>query len=826
MQQLLRRFAPDAETEYHDAPPYSSTLLGRLKQSLSNDIVPADPPRLERTDNSVQVHSCHGRTRQVEVLREVVLGLLAADPTLEPRDVLVMCPDIESFAPLIAATFSLGSESDEAVHPAAHLRVRLADRSLRQTNALMALLADLLELGTARITASQILDLAGTPAVRTRFGFDDDELERLRDWVTSANVRWGLDSHHRGEWQLSSIEQGTWHDGLDRLLLGAAMEGGLELVHGVVPLDDVDSSDIDLAGRLAELVERVAVVEELMAERRPAAQWMAGLEEAVLGLGAAARDATWQQVQLSTELAEIAEAADGSEALIGLADVRSILDHALAGRPTRASFRTGTLTACTLVPMRSVPHRVVCLIGLDDGSFPRQGIRDGDDILVREPWVGERDPRSEDRQLFLDAIGAAEEHLVITYSGADERTGAEIPPAVPLGELLDALDRTAIAADGRRVRDAVTTHQPLQPFDRRNFVSGALGSDGSFSFDPLGYAGATAADLPRRPDHAFLSGPLPRRKGKDVDLADLHRLLAHPAKGFLRQRLGVATSFSDDDPSDVVPVGLDNLEAWGVGERTLQERVAGLDALACKEIEVRRGSLPPGALGTDELRKIGSNVDLLFGATAEERQLPPEAFDVDVDLGDSTRLTGTVAGVRGDVLLSMTYSSLAAKHRLRAWIDLVALTASSSQRPWRAVTVGRARGRAARSVVGALTADEARAALLELVGLYRAGLDGPLPLAVKTSYAYAAQRQLGNPVAHAREDAAHQWLPGTFPGENDDAEHVLLYGEAPGLTVLTGPRPTLEEDGPGWPAEETDRFGRLARRLWGRYLRAETTVHQ
>jgi exodeoxyribonuclease V gamma subunit len=114
--------------------------------------------------------------------------------------------------------------------------------------------------------------------------------------------------------------------------------------------------------------------------------------------------------------------------------------------------------------MRSVPHRVVCLLGLDDGVFPRQSTRDGDDVLARDPWIGERDPRSEDRQLFLDAICAAEDHLVITYTGADERTGAPVPPAVPLGELLDALDRTAVTASGR-VRDAVTTHHALQPFD-------------------------------------------------------------------------------------------------------------------------------------------------------------------------------------------------------------------------------------------------------------------------------------------------------------------------------------------------------------------------
>ena len=434
----LQQVLPQAQDVLHERPPYPPTLLGRLQADLAGDAVPSAPPPLDPDDRSVQVHSCHGRTRQVEVLREVVLGLLAADPTLEPRDVLVMCPDVETFAPLIAATFALGAE-DAAAHPAARLRVRLADRALRQTNPLLSVLSLVLDLATARVTSSQVLDLAGTPAVRQRFGFDDDDLERLREWTTAAGVRWGFDADHRTTWKLP-IPQGTWREGLDRLLLGAVTEGSAD---DVTPLDDVDSAAIDLAGRWCELVDRL---DHTLADARgqhTAVAWTRLLEDAVLSLAAPAPDAGWQEVQLRSALADLREAAEGSTAELRLPDVRALLAPLLAGRPTRASFRTGTLTVCTLVPMRSVPHRVVCLLGMDDGAFPRQSTRDGDDVLARDPWVGERDPGAEDRQLLLDAISAAGQHLVVTCTGADSRTGAPVPPAVPLGELLDALDRTA-----------------------------------------------------------------------------------------------------------------------------------------------------------------------------------------------------------------------------------------------------------------------------------------------------------------------------------------------------------------------------------------------
>jgi exodeoxyribonuclease V gamma subunit len=477
------------------------------------------------------------------------------------------------------------------------------------------------------------------------------------------------------------------------------------------------------------------------------------------------------------------------------------------------------------VPMRSVPHRVVCLLGLDDGVFPRQSIRDGDDVLARDPRVGERDPRSEDRQLLLDAISAAEERLIITYTGSDERTGAEVPPAVPLGELLDAFDRTATAPDGRRVRDVITVRHPLQPFDPRNFEPGAIRREVSFSFDPLGYEGARAAVRPRVPPTPMFGPPLPPKPPADVDLADLRQLLAHPARGFLRQRLGVAETRDEDEPEDALPVELSSLEQWSVGNRVLRERLAGLDMVDSLRRERHRGTLPPGPLGDSTLRDIWPKVEGLLQASAVERAQPPESLDVDIPLADGTRLAGTVSDVRGDTVLALTYSRLAARPRLLAWIDLVVLTVARPERTWNAVAFGRARGRnrVQRSIFGPLTPDVAAAALDELVALYRAGLQSPLPLPLKTAATYA-DRRLGADVTVARAGAAGEWEEGRFPGERDEPVHQLLYGRGAELTVLTDQVPLPDEAGPGWPVDETDRFGLLARRLWGRLLEAEQAM--
>ena len=362
---------------------------------------------------------------------------------------------------------------------------------------------------------------------------------------------------------------------------------------------------------------------------------------------------------------------------VALAEVQALLTDRLAGRPTRANFRTGHLTVCTLYPMRSVPHRVVCLLGLDDGAFPRKSPRDGDDLMLEEPHVGERDPRSEDRQLLLDALLAASDHLVITYAGNDERTNIPRPPAVPVGELLDVVDAT-VRTEGRPAREQVVVRHPLQPFDTRNFDPGALVTDLTWSFDRTTLDGARALVGPRSQDGSFLPEPLPRLDSKLVELDDLVRFVGHPVRAFLRQRLRIGLSDVSDEIEDGLAVELDGLQRWGVGQRLLEARLAGTEGRTAILAEIARGTLPPGQLGHPVINQVYPTVDAIL---SEARALipadaDPEPVDVHVELADGRLLTGTVSAF-GDLLLQSSYSRVAAKHRLSSWVRFLAATATS-----------------------------------------------------------------------------------------------------------------------------------------------------
>ena len=271
--------------------------------------------------------------------------------------------------------------------------------------------------------------------------------------------------------------------------------------------------------------------------------------------------------------------------------------------------------------MRSVPHRVVCLLGLDDGVFPRKVDVDEDDLVAADARVGDRDPRSEDRQLLLDALLAAEDHLIVTYSGRDERTNAERPPAVPIGELLDVVDRTVRLPDDPtgqvRARTRVVVHHPLQPFDARNFMAGRLAGTTPWSFDAVALAGARAAGGVRTAPAPFLPRPLPPVRAEVVELEHLVRFVQHPAKAFLRQRLGVSLSDDNDDASQALPVELDALEQWAVGDRLLAGRLAGGERDAGVAAERARGSLPPGTLAEPVLGQVLPIVESLVAEAAD-----------------------------------------------------------------------------------------------------------------------------------------------------------------------------------------------------------------
>ncbi|MDQ3355019.1 MAG: exodeoxyribonuclease V subunit gamma, partial [Actinomycetota bacterium] len=414
---------------------------------------------------------------------------------------------------------------------------------------------------------------------------------------------------------------------------------------------------------------------------------------------------------------------------------------------------------------------------------------------------------------------------------------------VPVGELLDVVDRTVRTGsttdgEGLPARDEIVVAHPLQPFDVRNFTTGALIRDRPWSFDAVALEGARALGAPRHDPSAFLSGRLPSTGSGIVELDSLVRFVQHPVRAFLRQRLGITVADYSDDVSDALAVELDQLEQWGVGDRLLAARLTGADADACVAAEVARGILPPGALADSILDRVGPTVEGLVSAAAalEAGAGARRSVEVNFELPDGRLLVGTVPGVTASLSATVVYSRVGPKHRLAAWARFLALTVAHPEADFEAATVGRkragARGRSSVTVArlaafaGEPAAGQALALhhLVQLVELYDRGMREPLPLYCSASAAFAAASAAGkDPEAAARKAWESAW---NYPREDSDREHVLVLGGILPFADVLEERPDQDEGGDGWNVDEPTRFGRYAHRLWDGLLACEEMSEQ
>ncbi|HSN43144.1 MAG TPA: exodeoxyribonuclease V subunit gamma, partial [Propionibacteriaceae bacterium] len=391
--------------------------------------------------STIEIHASHGPDRQVEVLRDVLCGLLEDDPTLEPRDVVVACTDLDGYAPHIHAAFGLAEAGGfgAAQHPGHQLRAQIAASSSTVSNPALGLVRTLLSLPGSRATSQDLLDLCGHPLVAHRFGFSNDDLASIAVLVEQSGVRWGFDQRHRAAVGLGDLTQGTWSHALDRMLASVALPAEPESALGdVLPIAAVESGTVLLLGRLAELV---ALVDRSVTDYgRPATveAWIDRLHRDIDDFASVPWDDAWILAHAHSELADLADLGTSRTALLTSADARGLIDSLLRPPRARANHGNGSLLFTTLDDVAGIPHRVVCVLGLDVDHFPSRARVDGDDLLGGRPRPVETDPRALARQRLLDAFMSAGQRFVVVTQGRDARTNADRPLAGVLTDLREA----------------------------------------------------------------------------------------------------------------------------------------------------------------------------------------------------------------------------------------------------------------------------------------------------------------------------------------------------------------------------------------------------
>jgi exodeoxyribonuclease V gamma subunit len=588
-----------------------------LLHALQNDILrlrtrqPDERVQLRDDDRSLEVHCAHSPLREVEILHDQLLARFASDPQLTPDQVVVLTPDIERYAPYIEAVFASKPGSPR-------IPFSLADRNQRSELPLLEAFLGLLGLPASRFSAEEVLGWLAQPALAIKAGIELSELPLLRDWLRDAGVRWGLDAAQRAQLGLPAESEFSWQQGLDRLLLGFVAPpqlagSGAPLLGDSWPLDAIEGARGQLLGRLAAFVQRLSRWAHELQRPRPLAEWAASLQ-ALLDDLLDEREAGDTLLLLSKACAALREQglAAGIERPLELTLIHQQLTSALEQGSGASGFLTGAVTFCTMVPMRSLPFKWVCLLGLDDGALPRRSPAVGFDLISQQPRRGDRARRLDDRYLLLETLLSARDGLYLSYVGRDQQNNAHLPPSVLLSELLECVDLTAThrdvgsAAGGMeplppslattaKVSQHICTVHPLQPFAPDNF--NATGAKQSYSSQWFRAAQRLAA-APELTAPAFIGTlPEPSSDGLTIEPAQLLQCFKHPARFLLEQRLGVRIAQSEQLIAADEPFALEGAARSGLRKLALQAVEQGWSEQTERRIARAAGWLPNGEVG-------------------------------------------------------------------------------------------------------------------------------------------------------------------------------------------------------------------------------------
>jgi exodeoxyribonuclease V gamma subunit len=763
------------EPELGDALQYEPPGDGCLLHRVQGGIIRLDAAPESRgpcpDDLSVQVHSCHGPLREVQVLHDQLLDLLGRERTLEPRDIVVMTPDPAAYAPAVRSVFG-------AAQGRRHIPWSVSGQPRWASHPIVQTFRQLLDLPLSRWTASEVMAVAAVPAVMRRFGFDPAGLDTLQLWVRESGIRWGLDAGTRSRLGAGRYDQNSWRFGLDRLLLGSVMNDEETLLDDVAPWSDLEGGGAEMLGRLWRLLGELESWQQALERDRPAAGWRREFNALLSRLfepdadDRAEREAL-EAIQDALEVLQTAGECLEEQPLSWLA-LREALGAELDRPGGRQPFLSGGVTFSDLETLAGVPFRVVCLLGMNDGAFPRQDGGREFNLMQHRRLLGDRSNRDADRQFFLQALMAARDVFYVSYTGRDVRSGEALEPATTVAEFLDFLHRHHCRDwTPEQFAARVVTQQPMQPFSRRYFEPGR--PPRVFTFAAGWHPGADAGSAPRVPMPGLLDGSAAEAGAPAViELDALRRFYRNPPRVFLQERLGLYLDDTGTFPEDSERFALDNREAWDLRNRLLQDAGGGRDpGDEPSRLWQRRGLLPPPPLDRAAWRTEADAVRSLLPVRERWHREPPTALDIDLALPDGWRLAGRLSDLCPGGLYRLRPGSLSPRSTLGDWIDCLALAASGHCATLHLAGLddGKLTLREAR-----VSVDEARAALERLVQWFLEGQLRPLPFLPDLAEIYLDERdrRLGRGAAPEEAAAAAlETVNGKLDPQSRYAHHAL-----------------------------------------------------
>jgi exodeoxyribonuclease V gamma subunit len=761
----LGRQGRDFFTAINEMDPGSTELFqaqpdGSLLHRLQNQMLTLEAPASAcRADQSISLQRCHSPMREVEVLYDQLLSALQELPSLRPDEILIMTPDINRYGPLLEAVFSASGHQPKIPY-------RVSDATLRQNNPVADALLRILSLPGSRYGVSELIELLDEPTVRSRFGLDEEGLRQVILWLDQSAVRWGRDGANKLDFGLPAEERNTWRAGLRQLMLGYALPADAgKLWHGVYPLDAVEGSMTQWLGGLLAFSDAVFSLESLIGEVASPPQWHARLLQVIARFFEF--DGHTEQAGLAVKATVdqlVQEAKDaGFDQPVPLSLIRHRLGE-LFEQSTDRGFLGGGINLCALAPMRSLPFRLIYLLGMNDGVFPRQQPEMGFNLMKHGFRPGDRSHRADDRYLFLETLISARDRLIISYQGYSQRDNTPMPASVVVEELRDLLQQ--MLEEGEL--EKIVQHHPLQPFSPDYFRS----HHGLFSYSEEMREAAMLVGRGKAVDRPLLDQPLVTHGSIDVlELDQFLRFFENPQRAFAMERLGVKLETVASLPEAREPFTVD---AFKQAELAQQIVTLLLEPLPEEKIFAQfdaRGALPHGLAGKLLFEQMFQQ------AHAIARQLSPyqeqwlsDPVEVDIPIA-GVRLRGHLQQVNRSGLLAYSTYKLYPHQLIKQWIRHLILNQLCLQGvslESHLITVDKR---------GCFKPVEAAEHTIEaFIQAYQRGMEAPIPFYPGTSWQYVEKHLQGGDEEKALKEAAKKWF-GSAHHAGDVAKpyNKLLY---------------------------------------------------
>ena len=748
-----------------DVDLYKDPGMGLLLQAIQSDILhlrgtenSGAKREILPQDRSVQIHSCHSPMREVEVLYDNILDLMEWEKDLAPRDIVVMTPDIEIYAPYISMVFGGCQDSLKRIP------FSIADRSLTNEGQIASAVLKLLELPGSRLTVTSVFDILESSPVSRRFGLDAQDLETVRGWIEDTRIRWGVDEGHRSSLGLPNYRENSWRAGLDRLLLGYAMpEEGGRLFNGMLPYDEMEGNGTQTLGKFAEFIRRIEKLAKNFAVTRTLSEWREAIFSMISEFCDPGDDLAHELATVTGVVQSLVEleAKAGFGEKVDLVVIRSWLSSRLKVEEKGLGFMTGGVTFCAMLPMRSIPFRVVALIGMNDSAFPRQSRPPGFDLIARNMQAGDRSLRDEDRYLFLECLLSARRYFYLSYVGQSIKDNSVIPPSVLVSEFLDAIN-AGFYCEGMKLEQRMVTCHRLQAFSRSYFH----GKSSLFSYSAENCTALLDAILSPKEPQVFIDAPLkaPPEEMREVTLAQLLRFFANPSRFLLENRLKIRLEDLSVPLEVREPFAVEGLEAYGLNQELLEKRLGCGSVEEVRAVTRCRGILPPAhhgeAVFDGALAEVDNLVEKIETQIGGRSRLEPFFFQ---EVIGEVKLSGSLDGIWKERKVSYRCAKLKAKDEIRAWIEHLALNAFAPEEyPRESLLIMRD------DSIGFGPVERPTELLTAILECYWQGLQLPLRFFPASSLEFASSGVLKN--ARKKWESAYK-----YKGEEEDPHFRLCF---------------------------------------------------